>query len=358
MQGVSHQMKKILFITPSLRAGGAEKVISILANGFYKRGYGSTIMITKWNEIQCKVDPGVSIIVNKNISTSFVSQILAIRKELEQGEYECVISFLTMQNLYTLLANIFIGQKIIVSERNDPKITAKGDPFIGFLRKVLYKKAYKIVFQTNDAAAYFEPTIREKGVVIGNPIDDEKMPERYRGERDKRIVTVARLERQKNIPLLLEAFRNVHEKHRDHRLEIYGTGALEDDLKNYARELHIAEMVDFCGKKDNIPERIASASMFVLSSDHEGISNAMLEAMAVGLPVICTDCPVGGARTYISDHINGLLTEVGDVDGLTKAMNYVIEDPVDAERMGAEAIKIRNVSSVSTIIDKWESCIQ
>lgn len=348
-------MKRILFIIPSLRAGGAERVIVHLSEGFVQKGFDVTIAMTKWNEIHYTVDPKVDIQFLENDTAHPIQQIKYIRRLIREDRTRVVISFITMQNLYTFIAAMGLKNRIIVSERNDPSKTVP-NKFIKWLRDILYLRADAIVFQTEDAKRYFRQSICRKGVVIGNPVS-QLMPKQFSGIRDKRLVTVARLEPQKNITLLLDVSKVIFENYPEYSLEIYGVGNLEKELKKYAENIGISKKVHFMGYQNEIPEKIRSASVFVLASDYEGISNAMLEAMAVGLPCVCTDCPIGGAKTYIRDMENGMLVPVRNKDKMTEAILSIIMNPELGEKLGNNAVNIRDKLSLEKIIGQWEELI-
>ena len=188
-------------------------------------------------------------------------------------------------------------------------------------------------------------------MVIPNPLEPKEEP--YAGAREKRIVAVGRLNVQKNHKLLLRAFAAFTKGHSGYVLEIYGQGEQEAELRALAGKLEIDGSVIFKGFSTHVLSDIRTASMYVLSSDYEGISNSMLEAMALGLPVIATDCPIGGSRMYIRDGVNGLLVPVGDAGALAGAMGKLADDPAIGERLGAEAVKLREELTVSKIADRF-----
>lgn len=344
-------MRKVLFIMPSLQAGGAERVIAHLANGLINKQFKVTIALTRRNDIQYPLKPNVDVCFIGKRDLSPLRQIFFIRKMMKSDREQTVISFLSMQSLYTLIASFGLRNKVIVSVRNDPSKSLRSKPLI-WLRNILYPHADKIVFQTEDARNYFKENIRKNGVLIANPLPDD-IPSRNEGIREKRLVTVARLEKQKNIPMLLEVCRNIFEKYPDYHLELYGVGELEAQLKQYTKDIGIEAKVDFKGHQERIPEKIKTATAFLLTSDYEGISNAMLEALAVGLPCICTDCPVGGARMYIRPMENGILVPVGDVDGFTEAVMKVLGDEDLQNKLGREAAKIVTELSLDKILEQW-----
>ena len=197
----------------------------------------------------------------------------------------------------------------------------------------------------------FPEKLRKKTVVIPNPVSAD-MPEPFSGERKKRVVSVARLQPQKNHKLLIDAFANFVKKFPDYELHIFGVGELEAELRRQSERHEIASKVVFRGFSSNVKEDIWDSAMFVLSSDYEGISNSMIEALAMGVPVIATDCPVGGARSYIKNNVNGILTPVGDKDALAAAMVKVAENPMLSKKLSQNGVKIKEGYSLSRIADK------
>jgi glycosyltransferase involved in cell wall biosynthesis len=182
--------------------------------------------------------------------------------------------------------------------------------------KYLYKKADGFVFQTEDAAKYFEGIIKCDSKIIPNPINPKFIKEPYKGEREKNIVTVGRLESQKNQKMLIEAFGKIESKYPEYSLLIYGDGSKKEELQDLIKEKGLENKVILKGKIDDVENVIDKAKMFVLSSDYEGMPNALMEAMALGLPCISTDCPCGGPRYLMENGKSGLLVPVGNSDAM------------------------------------------
>ena len=245
-----------------------------------------------------------------------------------------------------MIAAAGIKHRFLVSERNDPS-RMSGQK----IRDWSYRKADKLIFQTDDVKKYFSDDIQRKSAVIPNPVSND-LPEPYQGERKKRIVSVGRLQPQKNHKLLLEAFAIFHEVYADYELHIFGIGKLENDLKMQAEQLHIEDCVVFRGFSSNVQREIWDCAMFVLSSDYEGISNSMIEALAMGVPVISTDCS-GGSRIYIENGVNGILTPVGDKKALSEAMIMLADDPELARKLSINGTKIKEQCGLEKIADRF-----
>lgn len=220
------------------------------------------------------------------------------------------------------------------------------------VRDMLYRKASAIVFQTQAQMNLFPQALQDKGTVILNPISSA-VPKPFAGHRRKVIVTSGRLEEQKNHAMTIRAFAQFHKTYSDYTLEIFGKGSLEAELKQLAKDLGVADSVSFEGFSSHVLERVRTASAFVMSSRFEGLSNSMLEALAMGVPTICTRCLGGGAETVIEDGVNGLLVDIDDVDGEVRGLTRLIEDSNFANAVSSEAKKLRDVISLEAIGDKW-----
>lgn len=347
--------KSIVIVVPELRGGGAERVLVTLANGLSGRGHKITMLLTKGDTIDYEICRSVEVIKNTG-SQSPIGQIAFIRCQLKRNGDATVISFFSFQNLYTLLASIRLKNRIIISERNDPSKTLHNKRYLEPVRTLLYGRASVIVFQTKDAQEYFTAHIADKGTIIGNPLRHD-LPEPYRGEREKRLVAVSRLNKQKNLTMMLDAFETVHAKHPEYVLELYGQGEEKEKIENYAKKKHLEESVVFKGFCKDVLSQIVKATAFLSSSDYEGVSNSMLEAMAVGLPCICTDCPCGGARMYIKPCENGILVPVGDPKEMSAAIELVIGNKSLQEKLSQNAVKIRKILSDEIIVGQWEKII-
>ena len=184
------------------------------------------------------------------------------------------------------------------------------------------------------------------------------MPEPWQGEHKKEIIGVGRLEPQKNWPMLLSAFEKFVETHGEYVLTIYGEGPLRTELQERINNSAVLNVkVSLPGFIDNMYEVLNKSGIFVLPSNFEGLSNAMLESMALGIPTICTDCPAYGAREVIRDGENGLLIPVGDVDALVEKLCMVADDEMLASTLSRNSVKIREELSLNVIVEQWENVI-
>ena len=343
-------MEKIVFVIPDMPGGGTERVVALLANEYSGRGIPVAILLFAGQETAYPLDPRIEVVSVGGPSggsiTARLGRLLRMRQFYRANKNCQIWSFSAMGAVFSALAALGQRHFFLVSERNDPNRYDHRR-----IRDLSYRRADVVVCQTKDAVESFPPGIRGKSVVIPNPLELEIPP--CEGEREKRIVAVGRLSAQKNHRLLLEAFASFRKTHKDYVLELYGKGELEEELKAAAVRLGIDSCVRFKGFSDHVLSDIRTAAMYVLSSDYEGISNSMLEAMALGVPVIATDCPIGGSRMYIRDGVNGFLVPVGDADALAYAMGRLAEEPGLAERFGREAVKLKEELAVSRIADSF-----
>lgn len=348
---------RILFIISSLGTGGAERVVSELANYFCNKNNKVSILLLSRNDISYELNKNVKIIYGsnqingKNRISKFFLRINLIRKYVRLIQPNITISFLSTINIYSCLAIGFSKNKLIVSERNDPQ-KSPSERIKRLVRNIVYYLSDGYVFQTNEARNYFHNKIKSKGIVISNPIKPN-LPDVYIGERTKRVVAVGRLEEQKNYPLLIKAFYLICDEFKDYNVEIYGEGQERSELSNLINELNLNNRVLLMGSHSDVHERIKDASLYVLSSDYEGMPNALMEAMALGLPCIATDCSGGGPKTLITNGVNGILVPNDDDVSLSKQMAFVLQNNQVGIRLSKKASLVRDDFSIDIIGSKW-----
>lgn len=350
---MNDKMKKLLFITNRLIGGGSERVLVTLANEMKVRGYDVAILSYRDGETYPLQD-GIRVTTLHNEENK-MRRIAGIRAAVKSEKPDAVIAFEYFVNMQTVIACFGLGVKTIVSERNDP--AREGGSFPKrHIRNFLYRFCHTLVCQTPDAYDYFPGYVRKHAVVIPNPIKSD-LPTAFSGTREHTVVNFCRLQKQKNIPLLLDAFADFKKTHSDYRLVIYGDGDLREELLETIGKKNLSDCAELHAAVPDVHQRILNAAMFVSPSDYEGLSNSMIEAMAIGLPTICTDCPVGGARMMIRDGENGLLVPVGDREAMAAAMCRVAEEPGLGERLSTEGQKLRTSLSVADIASRWEQLL-
>lgn len=353
------KLKRIAFVLERLSNGGAERVTAALANCFANASDVEVHVFTYVKELN---EYGLSTNVTRhNMDNAHTTGLLGILQkskylhcDLNRIKPDYVISLATPRTSILLwMLNIKRNFRLILSERNDPNRYPKSN-FLKMMRNIAYRYCEMVVFQTSEAKNYFSLDIQNKSVVIPNPIT-ENLPERFRGTRRKSIVNFCRLEEQKNLKLLIYAFSLIKDSFPDYKLEIYGNGPLLEDLIKYSEELNVSNDVVFYGFSNNIHERIVDASIYVSSSNYEGMSNSMIEALALGIPTICTDCPIGGAKMLINSYENGILTPVGDSERLSEAMKVLLQDKSLMKKLSENGSQIRNKLDVKIIAQRWMS---
>ena len=388
--------KEILLLISGMRGGGAERVIGILADGFAANSWDTTLMITNQkitDMVGYKLSSDVKVLsvpeiqngdtsneklkysIKKITSRIFGTLCEKLHKPVSDKtahntfdwqyhnitrtvrEYllkhpDCsVVAFLQPSVNAALMACDGLPNKIIISERLDPA-RYNLNRYMPYYARVWYPKATKIVFQTEAAQSYFNDEIKRKSAVIYNPLNP-KLPEAYHGERNKTIVSFCRITAQKNLPLLVDAFCDFYKEFSDYNLEIYGEGEDEAKVRDYIEKSDAKDSIKLLPFDPQLHEKIKKSAMFVSSSDYEGMSNSMLEALAIGLPSICTDCPAGGARAIIKDHENGILVPVANREAMCSAMKELAQSPELCEKLSENAEKLRNELSVENIVKRW-----
>mgnify|MGYP004459216929 FL=1 len=352
-----YNKKKVAIAAPSAGGGGAERVAVELANFFSeKMNYHVRYIAVLSDDRQYDLDPSVEycLCVPKagNKLERAVSRCRQLKKLVREFRADCLISFMTLE--YVFLA-FHKKEKLIATVRNAPEKEFQLKILQKF-RMLLLKKADYVVFQTEEEMNYFPAVVKKKGRIIGNPIR-VNLPVWDSVDHEHIIIAVGRLTEQKNWPMLLNVFKRFKSRNKEYRLEIYGTGELQETLQNRIDSMSLSNSVQLCGHSDHIGERLKKAEIYVSTSDYEGISNSMLEAMAVGVPVICTDCPAGGARAYIQNGENGFLVPVRDEEMLLSRMEELCSSKELQTKFSQEERKLREILCVENIGKRWDSLL-
>ena len=353
--------KKVFFVIGYLGGpgwGGAHRVVCVLANYLAKIGHDVTIIVWKDSPVDYPLVNAVKVQwlhCTIHREADVIKPCLMTRNILKQYNGAYLIAFMSKMATYARLYTIGLKIKVIGSERTDPQREPR-QKIYRFIRNLIFCFLDETVYQTTDAMNYFPKFAQKKGYVIPNPITPN-LPEPYIGKRKKEFVTFCRIDRQKNLPMMIDAFIQAHEKHPDFILRIYGTGKVEDKIKSYIKDQCADTYILMEGFSNKIHEKIVDSYAFLSSSDYEGLSNSMLEAMAMGLPCICTDCPIGGAHMMIENDINGILVPVGDRYAFATAICRLIENPDMCNKISHEACKVRDELNEDVICEKWNQLL-
>ncbi len=348
--------KKITFFIGSMGHGGAQRVISLLCNELVKRFEEVEVLSYYNNPILYQLDERVHYrsVVDDN-GTDIFRNIIWMRRYFKKNS-KIVLSFLAPFNMIAIISLFFSNIPIIVADRNDPTKV----PVTFWMRKLrdfLYCFADHVVVQTKKNQNYFGRIIKRKSSVIYNPIDlKELQGSALKADKNKKIVSVARLEKQKNQKMLIRAFKQVLKKHSDYVLVLYGEGPYREELERFIKEEELVGVVQLPGNVPNVLKLERDAEIFVLSSDYEGMPNALLEAMCLGLPCISTR--VSGATDLIQDKLNGVLVDISNTDELASKMIEMVESKALREIYAKRAVLLADELKVNMITDRWMQLIE
>lgn len=341
-------------------SGGAERQIIMLSNELARRGHDVHLVVLNEYRSPYAVSDYVRIHDLTSVEQGkyrIVQRFKAFRKALSEIRPDVTINYNLQSAYFSLLVGKGRTGKVLYSERGDP-YDKEYSGLLGFVRDITCKKVDALVFQSEGARDFFKIGSGQKAIVIHNSVavPQDKYP--VAGKRDNRIVTVGRLHPQKNPHLLIDAFARIASKYAAITLAFYGDGELRDELQNKIDSLGLAGRIRLNAGRKDIFDCIRTARLFVLSSDYEGMPNALMEAMSLGLPCISTDCRPGGARTLIEDGKNGFIVPVKDVDAMANKMAYLLDNPDVAERAAMEARRLGETHTNEAVFDEWNKFLK
>lgn len=361
-------MRKIVFHLNCLEQGGAERVVTNLANQFVDNGYDVVIATEWYGENEFQTDRRVRRVhvglrqgdEKKHRLIQFHLRVKYLRQFLKKEKPDILIPFARKALYRGLMAAYFMKLPVLISIRTDPAghYEERSDKI---QIPLLFPRADGCVFQTQGAKEFFAPRLQDNSRIILNPIHPKYIGVPEPEERSKTVVQSGRLVDFKNQPMLIRAFVEVHKKHPDYDLKIYGGDSFDgtkEILERVIEENNAWDYVHLMGASDSLEKDLADAALFAFSSDWEGLPNALLEAMALGLPIVATDCPCGGPRTVMTDGVDGLLVPIKDQKAMEDGINRLIEDRELARRLGREARKIAERANGDAVYAQWRDYVE
>jgi GalNAc-alpha-(1->4)-GalNAc-alpha-(1->3)-diNAcBac-PP-undecaprenol alpha-1,4-N-acetyl-D-galactosaminyltransferase len=367
-----HESMRITFVIPVIASGGAEHALVILAHHWAAAGQHVTILTyddgarPPFYDLDPRIrHVPVSIAGDSSGIASAVSNNLrrarVLRGEIRRSHPDVVVSFIDQTNVLTLLASEGLGVPVVVVEQSDPH-SFPIKPVWARLRLLTYKRARRIVLLSARDAGFFPPRLRRRIAVIPNPFvppppASAESPAHAEATQQPALIAVGRLHRDKGFDILLEAFSLLGDEHPEWRLTVLGEGEERGHLETLRDELHLGGRVSFPGRvKDPYPF-MRRATLFVLPSRAEGFPLALCEALACGLPAVCTDC-AGGVRDIVQDGVNGVLVPVGDATALARALKRLMTDESERRRLARRAPEVVERFSPEKTMDAWESLLR
>lgn len=345
--------KRIIICSLSFQYGGAERVISILLKEL-NSCYENVELLLYYDREICydlPLDVKVTVVESKTHTTNKLKNMFWIRRYLHDNA-DCAISFLASMNILILSALMGVRIRKIVADRSDP-YRVPANVFLRKIRNLIYRTADVVVVQTGRSYWYFPRAVQRKAKIIHNPTSVKKEDRglAIRTEKQDLVVCVGRLMSVKNPFMLLSAFELFHERFPAYRLVWFGEGEMRGEMEKWIMEQRLEECVQLPGNRKDIAIVTASAKMFVLTSKHEGMPNALIEAMSIGLPCICTR--VAGAEELIETEKNGILVPVDGVKECCEAMIRLAENEEYAEYLGRNAVEVAKTLDVENILEQW-----
>ncbi len=382
---------RMTLVISTLRGGGAERVISNMANYWASKGWPVTVLTIAHGQEPpyYQLDPQVvhrdmrfyrdslrripnagtlralkeifddCSAVERRTLIPELCLISALRHAIIDTRPQFVISFINLTNVRVLLATRGLGVPVIVSERDDPY----RDPVpegAARLRRRLYPMATYLVAQTAEAADFFAADVGDRRRAIPNPVLQPELPNPGNGASAQKVgrilVGMGRLVEEKGFALLISAFSMVAGKHPSWSLQIWGEGPQREALERMTRDWNLSELVSLPGFTRRPFEVLSRADLFALSSLVEGFPNALCEAMACGLPVVSFDCS-SAIREIIREGVDGVIVRAQDPTALSLALDGLMGNEGERRRLAGKALEVTERFSLDKTMARWEQLV-
>jgi GalNAc-alpha-(1->4)-GalNAc-alpha-(1->3)-diNAcBac-PP-undecaprenol alpha-1,4-N-acetyl-D-galactosaminyltransferase len=359
---------KVTLVIYGLGGGGAERVMSILANYWVSHSWAVTlIMLVDSTQIPFyPLDPRIEVkslgLAKKSTSRlaaihSVWQRLQILRREIIASSPDVVISFMNDINVYNILACWNLDIPTIVSEHTYPGAT-DANKIWQFLMKWTYRYADLVTVLTQSAVPFYPATKGYRTIVMPNPVltpapvvvTTQLLPTHS-------LLSMGRLDPRKGFDLLLRAFDRIQAKYPDWQLTILGEGAIRSELEALRSELQLVDRVHLPGSVKNVRDYLAQTDLFVMPSRVEGFPMALCEAMACGLPVLAADC-LSGPRDIIEDGVNGVLVVTENVDALVAGLDALMSDPAQCQQLADNAPQILDRFGLEQVMVMWQKAIE
>ena len=365
--------RRIVIVVSSIAAGGAERVAATMANSWLNGGHAVWLVSTYLGAgtAAYKLNPSVSVIPlsevmherSSSLWPTTLRKVRALRGLLATIKPDVIISFLTNVNVLAIIAHARSGVPLIISERTDPLHDRELPRALRMARALCYRFADALVVQSSTAAHRYGARLRgiARMAVIHNPLPAELAASPSRACQDREggcVIAMGRLTPEKGYAKLIEAFAVAFEDDKTWQLRIWGEGPLRNDLQKLVERLQLIERVQLCGLTDQPWTALAAGQIFVLSSEYEGFPNAMLEAMALGLPCIAFDCP-SGPHELAAGGKSAILVSPGDVASLSSALRELAQNRERRKALGAcAAAFVRSQFAEAAVMGDWDALVE
>lgn len=354
-------MKRIALFISSLQKGGSERVMVNLAEFFHRNHY-EVILVTQYkNDVEYEILPEIRRVysepdkelLNESRIHNFKVRFVTLRNIWKNYKPDVILAFLGKNNLMAIATSAFLPVRTVVSVRGEPTMEYEGK-LMQFLAKFMFRFADGVVLQTKQALGFFPKRVQKKAMVLPNPLNPDFLKHRPAVEKEDLIVAAGRLDENKNHAMLIHAFAKIAAEYPNMKLIIYGEGDSREQLEKLIEEKELTDRISLPGSVTDVVDRISKARIFTLTSNTEGMPNSIMEAMALGIPVISTDCPCGGPATLIRDGENGLLVPVGDAYALSDAFRKILSNPELEQKLGENARQITVELNPDKVNNEWK----